>query len=320
MLPEECRITIPPIQKGHPRLALGCWALGGKDWGHQTELDSLATMATAWSCGIRHCDTALAYGNGLSEKLCGQFLAEKWDDVVIASKGQLGRRPESIIKALHKSLRHLGTGRIDLYYMHYPKSDVDMRPHLELLEKERQKGTIQVIGASNFSVEQLAALAGAGRIDVVQMGYNLLWRAPEKDLIPYCRENGIGILSYCSLAQGILTGKFPLNPRFDPDDLRPKTVPFRPAVWPRVHRAVEQLKRIADEFGFSLSHLAIRWLAERPEIAALVVGARNGRQVTQNVAAFASHVPSRALAEATAISDSLQSAFASESSIFGWYP
>ena len=315
MLPQESRITIPPIQKGHPRLALG-----GKDWGHQTELDSLATMAAAWSCGIRHCDTAFAYGNGLSEKLCGQFLAEKWDDVVIASKGQLGRRPESIIKALHKSLRHLGTGRIDLYYMHYPKSDVDMRPHLELLEKERQKGTIQAIGASNFSVEQLAALAEAGRIDVVQMGYNLLWRVPEKDLIPYCRENGIGILSYCSLAQGILTGKFPLNPRFDPDDLRPKTVPFRPAVWPRVHRAVEQLKRIADEFGFPLSHLAIRWLAERPGIAALVVGARNGRQVTQNVAAFASHVPGRALAEATAISDSLQSAFASESSIFGWYP
>ena len=320
MLSQESHITIPPIEKGHPRLALGCWALGGKDWGQQTELDTRSTMAAAWSCGIRHWDTAIAYGNGFSERLCGRFLAEKWDDVVIASKGQLGLRPESIIKALRKSLHHLGTDSIDLYYMHYPKSHVDMRPHLELLERERRKGTIRAIGASNFSVAQLACLAEAGRIDIVQMGYNLLWRAPEKDLIPYCRENGIAILAYCSLAQGILTGKFPLNPRFHPNDSRPKTVPFRPEVWPRVYRAVGQLKRITHQLGIPLSHLAIRWLAERPGIAALVVGARNGRQVTQNIAAFASHVPERARNEATAISDSLQSAFGGEASIFGWYP
>ena len=320
MLPASINVQIPPVRKTHPKLALGCWAFAGEHWGGQPESETFAAMEVAWEQGLRHWDTAIAYGKGYSERLCGRFLKGKWDEVFVATKGDIGRKPQSIVKALRKSLENLGADSIDLYYIHYPKSGVDMRPHLELLEKEREKGTIRAIGVSNFSVPQMMEISQAGRIDAHQLGYNLLWRVPESDLIPYCIEKKIAVVSYCSLAQGILTGKFPAHPLFGEDDIRPNTVPFATEVWPHVYEAVRSLKDLAGSLEVPLSHLAIQWLAQQPGITSLIVGSRNSHQADENAAAFLSSIPPEAFHAMTAISDSLQPAYQGESNIFRWYP
>lgn len=308
--------ALNPISK----LGLGCWAFGGKDWGGQRDEDSLAAMSAAWEAGITHWDTALGYGSGRSERLCGNFLQGKWDRVFLATKANIGRKPDSLIKSLHKSLKNLGTDSVNLFYIHYPRSGLDMRPHMELLERERDRGTIGAIGISNFSVAQMEHISEAGRIDVCQIGYNLLWRRPEKDIIPWCIRHGIAIVTYGTLAMGILTGKFPERPTFAGDDVRPVTVYFREEVWPGLCTTTQKLNSIADRCGIPLHHLAIRWAAAQPGISSVLVGARNAEQVKSNAEAWNHDLPENILEELSALSDDVDRLYGDETSIFGYHP
>lgn len=311
-------------EKRHGKLGLGCWVFGGSSWGEQSEADSLGAMATAWEAGVTHWDTAIAYGQGHSEQLCGQFLRGKWEKVFLATKGSPGKKPKSIVKSIHHSLKNLGTDFIDLFYIHYPIKGLDMRPHMELLEKEREKGTIGAIGVSNFSVEQLAQISEAGRIDAHQIGYNLFWRVGEEDVIPYCREKGIALVTYSSLALGILTCKLPANPRFEEGDMRPKTVFFLKNVWPYVHEATERFKALAVRAKMSPHHLAIQWLARQPGVEVVLVGARNARQSMDNAASLQTEgrlpIDPDLLDEATALSAELHRHYPVETNIFQWHP
>ena len=302
------------------QVGLGCWAFGGLYWGGQKDKDSFAAMSAALDCGIDHWDTALAYGNGRSEKLCGSFLEGRRDQVFLATKGQLGKKPESLIKSLHKSLRNLHTDRVDLFYIHWPRSDIDMRPHMELLERERVKGTLRAIGVSNFSIEHMRQISEVGTIDAHQLCYSLYWRRHEQDSIPYCIEHGIPIITYSSLAQGVLTGKFPRSPHFDPGDQRPRTIFFQKDVWPRLYEVTQALKEIARALNCPLQHLALQWLAQRPGVTQVLVGARNSHHIHQNAAAFDQQVSKKTIDRITAISDSISALYPNEENIFKFVP
>ncbi len=302
------------------RLALGCWAFAGDDWGGQDDNETLGAMEAAWERGVRHWDTAIAYGGGRSERLCGSFLRNRQEEAFLASKASVGKKPDSIIRALHQSLSNLRTERIDLFYLHYPKRGVDMRPHMERLVGEREKGLIGAIGVSNFSTENMEALREVGEIEACQIGYNLLWRKPEADILPYCRKNGIAVVTYSSIGQGILTGKFPPHPVFGEDDVRSRSVLFDPQVWVKIHPLVEEMGALASPLGSPLHHLAIHWNLRQPGVAAAVVGARNAQQVVDNVSAFDSRFPEEVFGRVTAISDRLQEALPDETNLFRWYP
>ena len=114
------------------------------------------------------------------------------------------------------SRERLGRDCIDLFYIHWPRRGMDPAPMMEALEDARARGWIRFIGVSNFSVQQMRDASRAGRIDAHQLCYNLLWRFPEEDVIPWCRENRIVLVSYSSLAQGLLSGAMPREPRFAP--------------------------------------------------------------------------------------------------------
>lgn len=283
-------------------LALGCWVFGGNQWGGQEDQDSISAMQAALDAGITHFDTARAYGGGRSEKLVGEFLKNANKRIFLATK--TGTAPkDKTLEAINDSLVRLQTDCIDLFYIHWPRQGVDLRPTMEALEQARTEGKIRAVGVSNFSIEQMQQVMEVGVIDAHQFCYNLFWRWDEKDIIPFCVENKIAVVTYSSIAQGILTGKFGPNPTFPQGDGRAKMVMFEPDVWPHVYQGVEQLKKIAQKANRPLTHLAIRWINAQPGISSILVGARNAKQLEENVAAMAGEIAPAIFEEMTAVSD-----------------
>lgn len=285
------------------------------------DADLLSTLEAAYRSGIRHFDTAAGYGNGRSETLLGRFLEGKRESVFLASKSHTDDLTSAATLAeVEGSLRRLAVEFIDLYYIHWPRAGRDMRPVMEGLEAARAQGKIGAVGVSNFSVAQMEQVSEVGRIDVHQLGYNLLWRYAEAAAIPFCQRHGIAVLAYSALGHGILTGKFGLDPGLVAGDQRHSILPFRADIWPHVHAGVEQMKRLAAELGLPLSTLAIRWILNQPGIHSVVVGARSPDQATANAAALEPAISVDVFARLTAISDEIKSHVPDAGNLFNHYP
>jgi aryl-alcohol dehydrogenase-like predicted oxidoreductase len=161
------------------------------------------------------------------------------------------------------------------------------------LNKLKEQGKIRAIGVSNFSRAQIEEASQYGRIDSLQPAYSLFWRQVEKDIMPYCVENNISILAYSSLAQGLLTGKFGPNHKFEEGDNRAKNKLFKGENYERVQQALDKLRPIADRHQCSLAQLSLAWLIAQPQTNALalggrvsaIAGARNAEQASQNAKA-----------------------------------
>jgi myo-inositol catabolism protein IolS len=313
---EESRVRQPSGSK----LGLGCWAFGGGLWGAQNDRDSFKAMNRAFDLGITHFDTASSYGKGRSEQLLGRFIKNKREKVFIASKQAAASASRNFTASIDKSLRRIGTDYIDLYYIHWPRSGMDLRPSIEALETARESGKIKYIGVSNFSVEQMEQAGKAGAIDVHQLCYNLLWRWAERDTMPYCIRNKIEIITYSSLAQGILCGKFPEKPAFKAGDHRPKTVLFDQDIWSFVYEAIEEMKEVSARADRPLAHLALRWAAEQPGVSLMLAGARNPRQVEENAAFRNGPIEEEHLDALTEISDWAIDKIPDTGNIFRYYP
>lgn len=302
------------------RLGLGCWAFGGAQWGGQEDADSASAIRAALEAGITHFDTATGYGGGKSETVLGETLAAHGRAVTIASKAGAQATAADMIAAVDASRSRLKVDTIDLYYVHWPRTGLDLRPTMEGLERCRRDGKIRAIGVSNFSCEQMDQVSEVGRIDAHQFCYNLFWRFPERDIIPYCLENGIAGVTYSSIAQGILTGKFPRQPSFPPGDQRPQTVLFDPEVFPHLWEATEALKPLAAGAERSLVELAIRWVMAQPGVDVVLVGARRAEQVQSNLKAVEGSLDDGILAAMQTISDEAIRHVPDAGNIFRYYP
>jgi aryl-alcohol dehydrogenase-like predicted oxidoreductase len=264
-----------------PAMGLGTWVFGGRDWGGQPRNDSVATLHGALDAGIRHLDVAQAYGSGLAEEIVGEVLVSRndGDQIVLASK-TFTKTPEKLRDLIDRSRQRLQRDCIDLYYLHWPRRNLDLRPLLAELEAARQRGWIRAIGVSNFSIEDLESVREVAQVDALQLGWNLIWRQPEEKLLGYCRDRRIPIVAYSALAQGILTGKFPRKPQFSDDDFRPRTIPFRPEIWPQIYDFVDAAGKTCAEHGTSLPRVASAWLLAQGADAVLF-GARTPTQLTE---------------------------------------
>ena len=309
--------------QGKPQLPLG---LGGSwfvPYSAASDEDTalLDAIAACYEAGLRHFDTGAGYGNGHSEELYGRFLKGRRDDVFLASKADPSETSaKAMLAEVDGSLRRLQTDFIDLYYIHWPRSGRDMRPAMEGLETARRQGKIGAVGVSNFSVAQMREVGEVGKVEAHQLGYNLLWRYAEAEVIPYCRNNGIAIVSYSSLAHGILTGKFAEKPELTASDQRNRILPFRADIWPHVHAGVEQLKAIAAELDRPLMHLAIRWILAQRGITLALIGARNRVQANANTAALTGDISPEIFARMTAISDGIVKHVPDEGNLFNHHP
>lgn len=309
MMSAITNLRIGPDEIGHSPLGFGGYSFGPEQWSGREDDNLLAAMEQALAQDMTHFDTASNYGDGHSERLIGQFMAAqpgRRERIYLASKYETDEMTvRAMLDAVDASRERLQTDVIDLYYIHWPRSDKDMRPWMEGLETARQQGKIRAIGVSNFSVEQMMALAQVGTIDAHQIPYNLLWRFAEREIIPYCVEQNIAVVTYSSIAHGILVGRFGPHPDFPAGDQRRDIVLFRPEVWPHVYEAVEACKDVAHRAGRSLVHLAIRWVLHQPHVTTALVGARNAQQSVSNGQALTGEIEDSVFDELSAISSEL---------------
>ena len=297
---------------------LGCWVYGLAAPGSAEERSAAAVVREAYDRGVRHFDTAQGYGDGRSEEIVGAALSGL-HDAEIATKSSL-LTAGATRQAVEMSRQRLQRDTIDLFYIHWPKQRVDARPMLAELEQARADGLIRHIGVSNFSREDLRGAAAVAHVDVHQVGYSLLWRYPEREVLPYCREQDIAVFSYSSLAQGLLTGKMPERPAFAPDDSRPNTVFYDAAVWPHVYAAIDRMKEIATAAGQPLHHLALQWLVESAKVERVLVGARTIEQLHDNLAAFEQPAAVQTHAPLQQVSDDVHAHIPDIGNIFKYYP
>ena len=300
-----------------PRVRLG---MGGSHYGLDatpgTEAQLAAALEAALEGGITHFDTATDYAGGDSERRLGRFLAAapgRRERVFLASKANLDEVSAAAVqRAIDASLQRLRTDVIDVYYLHWPRAGRDLRPWMEGLETARAQGKVRAVGVSQLSE--------VGRIDACQVGYNLLWRFPERDVLPHCRDHGIAVVAYSALAHGILAGQYGRQLHFAPQDQRWSISLFRPDVWPRVHAVVNTMKSVAERAGVPPATLALRWLTDRQGVDAVLVSAHRAAQVHENLQALRAPVPADALAELDALGAAALGGVPDEGNPFGYHP
>ena len=269
-------------------IGLGTWGMAGSFWGKVDDDQSIATIRAGLEAGINLIDTAPVYGDGHSEEVVGRALEGlKREDIVLATKcGRFTCETEKIRQELETSLKRLKTDYIDLYQVHWPDDKVPFEETFGELENMRKQGKIRYIGVSNFSVEQTEEASKYCQIVSTQPQYSLLVRDIEKDILPYCVEKNIGILSYGSIGAGALTGKFKEKPVFKEDDERAAFYTFfQEQNWPKTKQMIDTLEEIAASHGKPTVHAAINWVLKQKGISVALVGARTPEQVRMNAQA-----------------------------------
>lgn len=262
--------------------------MAGSFWGKVDDDQSIATIRAGLEAGINLIDTAPVYGDGHSEEVVGKALEGlKREDIVLATKcGRFTCETEKIRQELETSLKRLKTDYIDLYQVHWPDDKVPFEETFGELENMRKQGKIRYIGVSNFSVEQTEEASKYCQIVSTQPQYSLLVRDIEKDILPYCVEKNIGILSYGSIGAGALTGKFKEKPVFKEDDERASFYTFfQEQNWPKTKQMIDTLEEIASSHGKPTVHAAINWVLKQKGISVALVGARTPEQVRMNAQA-----------------------------------
>ena len=314
-------ITIGASAKAHLPMGIGGSWFVPYSAPSEEDQNLRGAIEAAYDYGLRHFDTGAGYGGGHSEELYGQFLRGKREEIYLASKSDTTEMTAAAMLAeVDGSLRRLATDYIDLYYIHWPKAGRDMRPTMEGLELARRQGKVRAVGVSNFSVDQMRQVQEVGTVEAHQLGYNLLWRYAEDDVVPFCTRHRIAVVAYSTLAHGILTGKFKRTPVLTDRDQRHQILPFRADIWPHVYEGVEKLKAIAGKEGRPLMHLAIRWSLARPGITLVIYGARDRAQSEANAQALAGTIPAAAFARMTAISDEIVKHVPNVGNLFNHYP
>jgi len=268
------------IFPGLSSLGFGGWALGAEYWGFQDHKNSVRAIHKALSLGINHFDTAPVYGKGRSEQILGQQLRKQRSQVFLATKAFYST-PEKMKASLESSLKRLLTDYIDIFYIHWPLSNTDMRPGMEMLEEMRRKGKIRALGVSNFSVDQIKMVEEAGRVDVYQGGYNLFWPVLEKKVLPFLKEKGIGFVPYGVLAQGILTEKGWEHLENSHEGFRHKMILYREDLKENLKPWLLRLLNESRTAGILLEHSATHF-AQQSGADSVLLGVRSRVQAERN--------------------------------------
>jgi aryl-alcohol dehydrogenase-like predicted oxidoreductase len=269
--------------------------------GEADQATSIHIIHKAMDLGIQFLDTADMYHKGEAERVVGRAIADRRDQVVLATKGRLAMGPGPndtgasrlhLMRALEGSLQRLGTDYVDIYYLHAPDEDTPIEETLRAMDDMVRSGKVRYIGCSNFRAWRLCEALWVSdrrnlhRFACVQPLYNIVNRDIEVELLPLCKEYGIGVVSYSPLARGILTGKYqpgetpPSESRAGRKDKRMLQAEWREASLAAAAEiaAYSQKKRVAP------SQFALAWCLANAVISAIIVGPRTIDQFDDNVA------------------------------------
>jgi len=285
---------------GRSGLKVSQICLGTNNFGGQvSEETSIKIVNKALDCGINIIDTADVYTGGKSEQVIGKAVKGRRDEVIIATKVGFGRfdgPPNSgglsrkhILSQIEHSLASLQTDFIDIYYMHRFDPETPLEETLRTLDYLVRQSKIRYIACSNFKARQIAKAQETSethdleKLIAVQPPYNFLQRDIEEDIIPYCQQEHLGILTYTPLMGGFLTGKYSRN-KPPPEGSRFK---YNSGFWEHVNKesnfsVLEQIKKVADNVCIPISKLAIAWILKNQAVTAPIVGASSVEQVEEN--------------------------------------
>ena len=286
--------------------------LGTMTFGHQCDQrESFRIMDRAAEGGVNFIDAADVYPVppapetwGRTEEIVGAWLQGRRERFVLATKCRIrvgtgpndeGLSRRHVLRAAEDSLRRLGTDWIDLYQAHAPDPDTPLDETLRAFDDLARAGKVRYVGCSNYPAWQVALALGESerhgwaRFDCVQPRYNLLFREPDTELLPLCRDQGLGVIAYNPLAGGFLSGKYrsleapPPGTRFSlgkTGDL------YRERYWNQAQlEAVEWLRRFFEPRGKSLISVAVAWVMSQPGVTSAIVGASRPEQLDASLAA-----------------------------------
>lgn len=280
------------------KLCLGCMTFGKNDWGVGS-LDEAAAadlVTRAIERKVNFFDTADVYSRGESEVLLGRALKGRRDQAVIATKvrgamsddpNEVGLSRRHILLSCERSLKRLGTDRIDLYQVHGWDALTPVEETLEALDLLVRQGKVLYVGASNLAAWQLAKSLelqkanGWARYVTLQPYYSLVGREIEHELVPLCAAEGVGLLPWSPLAGGYLSAKY----RHGGSGRRSGDRQFPPVDLVRGEKVLDALEAVSRELGVSPSRVALAWVLQRPTVTSVILGARSREQLEDNLAA-----------------------------------
>lgn len=313
---------------GRTGLKVSTLCLGTLSFGRWVNFDTArAIFAAALGAGVNFIDTADRYGKvydtgdwrdtGEAEEMLGRLCGPHRNQIVLATKvqGRVGPGPNDqglsrhhIMQGVEQSLRRLRTDHITLYQVHRFDPETPLEETLRALDDLVRQGKVRYIGCSNFSAWQLAKALwaseylGVTRFEAVQPQYSLLVREIETELLPLCRDQGVGVVVYSPLARGVLSGKYrPGEPPPEGSRLAQGETFIRPLVTERNLRIVEALQPLALERGLTAAQFALTWVLGQPGVTSAIIGATRPDQVTQLAAAAGVHLSQDELARVEAL-------------------
>ena len=304
--------------KAFSKIALGTWQATG--WNKSNPAEFLKIVQTALDLEIELFDTAESYGKGESEVLLAKALGEKRKNVQIATKfTHLNATKQKLRNSLEASLKRLNTDYIDIYQYHWPSPEIPLDETIDELIQLKKEGKIRRIGVSNWNTPEWNECSLTEHIDIVQNCYSLLWRKPERFVLPHAHKNKINFLAYSPLCQGILAGylKSQSETKSDP---RNKNRWLKPTRQELIQPLMSYLKELSAELNATPAQIALQWVLTQKGVNSCVVGASSPAQLQQSLEAITLSIPQDALSKLDQISKPLSKDIQEYETLWNWHP
>jgi aryl-alcohol dehydrogenase-like predicted oxidoreductase len=291
---------------------LGCMGMS-EFYGPADEVEALATIDRALELGVTFLDTADVYGLGANEELVGRALRGRRDDVVLATKFGIVRdpanpsvrgfngRPEYVRACCEASLQRLGVEAIDLYYQHRVDPDIPIEETVGAMAELVAAGKVRHLGLSEAAAGTIRRADAVHPITAVQSEWSLWSRDIEDEVVPTCRELGVGIVPYSPLGRGFLTGQITSPDDLEPDDFRRFSPRFQGENFAKNLALVDEVKRLAETKGCTPGQLALAWLHAQGENVVPIPGTKRRRYLEENAVAATIDLTSDDLAAIDAV-------------------